>query len=307
MAHLFNFDLVTGQKGNKMLVTRNVWMKYRNPTNGEGNDLGGGAGGDDAAAKAAADAAAAAKAAEEEAARKAAGDGKTGPSDEEARLLKEVMDKKNKLKAAEDRAKGLEEKLKQFEGIDVDSVKNMLAEKEAKKTKKLEEQGQWEALKKQIVEAHTAEKTALEGKVGETQGVVAKLQAQIAELTVGNSFASSQFIKEEMTMPVNKARALYAAHFEFQDGQVVAYDKASGADRAVLVDAKGDPLGFEAAIKKIIEADPDRDSLIKSKVKTGAGSNTSKKAASPEQTFDQPTGKDRIAAALAKSNIGIKK
>ena len=283
-----------------MLVTRNVWMKYRNPTDGEGNDLGGSGdtGGDDAAKKLADEAAAAAKKAEDE-----GKGGKSGPTDEEARLLKEVMDKKNKLKAAEDKAKSLEDKLKQFEGIDVDGVKKMLADKQAEETRQLEAKGQWDALKKQMVDAHVAEKAALESKVGETQGIVSKLQAQIAELTVGNSFASSQFIKEEMTMPVNKARALYAAHFEFVDGKVVAYDKDSGADRSVLVDAKGDPLSFEQAIKKIIETDPDRDSLLKSKMKPGSGSNTSKKSSSPDQSFEQLTGKDRIAAALAKTSM----
>lgn len=294
-----------------MLVTRNVWIKYHNPTDGEGSDLGGGAGDDGKGSQGGEGSKDDGKGAggTDDGGSKddGKGAGENKPSDAEAKLLKEVMDKKTKLKAAEDRVKDLESKMKQFEGIDVEGVRKMLADKQAEETRQLEAKGQWDALKKQMVEAHNGEKAELLSKVAEKETALANLQAQIAELTVGNAFASSQFIKEEMTIPVNKARVLYAGHFEFKDGQVVAYDKASGQDRSVLVDAKGDPLSFESAIKKIIESDSDRDSLIKSKIKAGAGSSTSKKAASPDKVFDQPVGKDRIAAALSKSGIGGKK
>lgn len=275
-------------------LTRNVAMKYRNQA-GEGGDAGGGAGGTaaDEAAKAAAEADAA-KAAEK----------KTGPSDEEARLLKEVMDKKTKLTAASSRIAELEAAVKQFEGIDVDGVRKMLQDKQDDETRKLEEKGQWDSLKKQMVEGFGKERDELATKAAEAASEAAKLKAQIGDLTVGNAFQSSEFIKEDMTMPVGKARVLYGAHFEFSDGSVKAFDKPAGsAERNVLVDAKGDPLGFEDAIKKIVESDPDRDQLLKSKIKQGAGSKTIQKSGAPAQVADQPSGKDRIAAALLKGGL----
>ena len=108
-------------------------------------------------------------------------------------------------------------------------------------------------------------------------------------------------------MPVSKARVLYGTHFEFKDGAIVAYDKPAGsAERNILVDAKGDPLSFEAAIKKIVEADPDKDQLLKSKIKPGAGSKTTSKAAAPAEKLEQPTGVSRISAAISKGAFSKK-
>lgn len=226
---------------------------------------------------------------------------KTGPTDEEARLLKEVMDKKGAIKKRDDTISELQEKLKQFEGIDVDGVKKMLSDKQAEETRKLEEKGQWDSLKKQMVEEFGKEKGTLATQLAERESEASALKSQIGDLTVGNAFTLSAFIKDDMTMPVSKARVLYGTHFEFKDGGVVAYDKPAGsAERNVMVDAKGDPLAFEAAIKKIVEADPDRDQLLKSKVKQGAGSKTTQRAAAPDQNLEAPTGISRISQALSK-------
>lgn len=101
-------------------------------------------------------------------------------------------------------------------------------------------------------------------------------------------------------MPVSKVRALYGTHFEFNDGQIVAYDKPAGAaERTMLVDGKGDPLSFEESIKKIIDADADRDQLIKSKTKPGAGSVTTGKGAPPKT--ETKTSIDKISSGLAVS------
>jgi len=255
------------------------------------------------AAKAAAEAEAAKAAAEAEAAKAA---GKTGPSDEEARLLKEVMDKKTKLKEASDKIAALEAQVKKFDGIDADGVRALLAEKQSEETRKLEEKGQWDSLKKQMVEGHEKEKATLASQISERETKLQKLEKKIGELTVGNAFASSDFIKNELIAP-GKARALFGAHFEFSEDGVVAYDKPAGdSTRVALVDAKGDPLSFEAAIEKIVRNDPDAAQLLKSKLKTGAGSKTVTNAKTADQRFEQPTGKDRIAAALSKGALGKK-
>ena len=287
-----------------MFVTRNVWMKYRAPAGDGTGDAGdgSGSGASDDGAAAAALAAEAAK-------------GNTEPppaakpklSDEEAKLIKEVMDKKTKLKEAADKIAALEATVKQFDGIDADGVRKLLSEKQAEETRKLEEKGQWDSLKKQMVEEFGKEKVTLSTQVAERDTELSALKGLVGDLTVGNAFASSTFIKEDMTMPVNKARALYGNHFEFKDGSVVAYDKPAGSsDRNVLVDSKGDPLSFEYAIKKIIDSDPDRDLLLKSKVKPGAGSKTSNKSSAPDQRLDKPSGMDMIAAAISKGALNKK-
>lgn len=298
-----------------MFVTRNVWIKYHSPTNGEGNDLGGGAGagsGEGSGGAAAgegtgAGAAAAGAAGEGSGAGTGEGSGEGKPTDAEAKLLKEVMDKKSKIKAQESTINELQSKLKEFDGIDLQSVRELLNAKKDEETRKLEEKGQWDSLKKQMVEEFGKEKGTLIADLEQTRGEVNSLKGLIAELTVGNAFTASQFIKEDMTMPVSKARVLYGTHFEFKDGVVVAYDKPAGsAERNILVDAKGDPLSFEAAIKKIVEADPDKDQLLKSKIKPGAGSKTTSKAAAPAEKLEQPTGVSRISAAISKGAFSKK-
>jgi len=227
------------------------------------------------------------------------GDKGTKPSDAEAKLLKEVMDKKRALEAANTQLAQVNEKLKQFEGIDATAVRQLLKDKEEQERQQAEARGDYEKLKKQMADSHAAEKTTLQGTIDLATASIASLQKQIADLTVGGAFSASSFIAEDLTLPVSKARALYGSHFEFKDGAIVAYDKpASSADRAPLVDAAGTPLSFDAAFRKIVDADPDKDQLYRSKAKPGAGS-SSQRVRTPRVERDETlTGTDRIAQGL---------
>lgn len=232
------------------------------------------------------------------------GGGEAGnkPTDAEAKLLKEVMNKKAKLQEAEGKINHLTEQLKRFEGIDPDAVRALLAEKQEAERKELEKRGDWDKLRQQMVDAHTSEKNTLVEQLGAKDNEVNSLRAQIAEMTVGTAFSQSKFIADELVLTPAKTRVVYGSHFEFKDGAVVAYDKPAGAaDRTMLIDGKGDPLSFDEALRKIIDADPEKDRLTRSKVKQGAGSSTSvkaKDAAKPAEV--QLSGRARIAAALAK-------
>lgn len=277
-----------------MLVTRNVWMKYHSPTDGDGNDLGGGGGGDDAAKKAAEEAAAAAKAAEEEAARKAA-EGKTGPSDEEARLLKENMAKKEQLRKAQEEIAALK---KSVEGLDLEEVRKLVADRKTAEEKALEAKGDYERLKQRMAEEHGKEVTSLKAQLEALQGEKSKLAGTINDLTVGTQFSQSQFISGELTLTPAKARVIYGDYFEVEDGKIVGYDKPRGsANRTALVDQYGSAIGFDAALRKIVEADPEKDHLLKSKVKSGAGSDSKKASGEPAKEVSGDS-MSKIAAGL---------
>lgn len=223
--------------------------------------------------------------------------GKAKPSDAEAKLLKEVMDKKRALETANEQLTQVTAKLKDFEGLDIAKVRQMLADAEEAERKQAEARGDYEKLKKQMADSHATEKTTLQSQVEAAAQANAQLQKQIADLTVGGSFSQSSFIGEDLTLPVSKARALYGSHFEFKDGAVVGYDKPAGAaDRAPLVNAAGNPLSFDEALRKIVDADPDKDQLYRSKVKPGAGSTTTK--AKVVERNDSLTGIARIEQGL---------
>jgi hypothetical protein len=267
-------------------------------TGGGAGGSGGGGGSDDAAAKAAAEKEAAEKAAAEEAARAAAAN---KPTDAEAKLLKELMAHKEAARKAAEEAAAATLKLKEFEGIDPVKIKALLAEQEAAEHKRLEARGEYDRLVKQMGERHTAEKTALEKQVAEASRAQQALQKQIADMTVGGAFAGSKFVADDLTLTPNKARVIYGSHFEFADGQVVGFDKPAGAsERTKLVDAAGNPLAFDEALRKLVEADPDKDHLIRSKVRPGAGSSTNNKGARQTAGEDRSSMSsiDKIAAGL---------
>jgi hypothetical protein len=224
--------------------------------------------------------------------------GQSSVSDTEAELLREVMDKKKKLRETNDALSQATAKLAAFDGVDVEEFKTLKKEKTDREAEQLAAKGQWDALKQQMASAHAAELTAARKEATDASTEREALKAQIAELTVGNSFGNSKFIADELSVPVNKVRKLYGAHFEFTDGAVVGYDKPAGEKgRVMLVDGSGNPLSFEKALEKIVDADPDKDSVKKSKLKTGAGSGSDKKTIAPEKTGTL-SAKEKIAAGL---------
>lgn len=242
-------------------------MTWMNLNNDEGNDAGDNAG--DAAGAAAAG---------------AADDKADKPTDKEAKLLKEVMEKKEALtkakadaQAATEAKADLERRLAAFDGVNLDEVKALLKDRQDRELSELEKKGEFERVKKQMQEAQAAElaKIATERDTikATLEEQVTKASRQITELTIGRSFSESPFIRESMTLTPAKTRIVYGQHFELQEGTVVAYDKPAGeTNRTVLVDANGNPLGFDAAMAKLVEIDPDRDNLLRSKIRPGAGS-----------------------------------
>ena len=220
------------------------------------------------------------------------------PTDREAELLKEVMKRKESLKTLKSQLEEAQSNLQRFEGIDPDEVRQMMQERKEAENRKLEEKGEWDRLKERMAEEHQAEKQSLAEQLEQMKSQLSEREKLIEELTIGHSFDSSGFIGEEMTLTPRKARIVYGSHFDVVDGQVVGYDKPRGEkDRTPLVDGKGDPLGFEDAIKRIVDADPDRDNLIRSKMKAGAGSKSKPDAEAPKDT-QELRGLDRIAAGL---------
>lgn len=252
---------------------------------------------DEAAAQKATDDAAAAQKVIDDAAAAEAAKGKGGPSDEEAKLLKEVMQKKEKLKTQETELTDLKSKLKAFDGIDLEQVSKLVKNAAEVETKKLEDKGAWDKLKTQMVEQQETEKNGLKTTIEELTGKLNGSNETINKLTVGHAFDASKYIGEKLTLTPGKARIIYGLNFDVEDGVVIAFDKPKGASgRTPLVDSSGNGLGFEAAIQKIVDSDPDRDHMVKSQIKPGADSKTNNDKVNKK---DVPlTGMDRIAAAL---------
>ena len=248
--------------------------RFMDQANGdEGGSSAGGSAAPTEAEKAAAEKAAADKVAADKAAAEA---GKKQPTDEEAKLLKEVMQKKEALKAAETEAANAKARLAEFEGIDAAEVKKLLAEKKTAEEAALAAKGDFDTLKARMAEEHTKVTVSLQDQIKALQEQLSAKDRTVDELSIGVQFGGSKFITDELTLTPTKARTIYGAHFDTIEGQVVAFDKPRGsAGRTALVDQLGNNIGFEDALRKLVDADPDRDSLLRSKVRAGAGSGSS--------------------------------
>lgn len=215
-------------------------------------------------------------------------------TDAEAKLLKEAMKHKANAKKAADDLKALTDK---YAGIDLDAVQALLAKQETDENTALEKKGEYERLLTKQREAADAKVKEAEKKAADAEGEKAKLLRTIEDLTTGSAFSNSKFVTEKLTLTPNKAKALYKGHFEYVDGKQVGYDKPKGeADRTMIVDAAGEPVDFESAIAAIIDADPDKDYLLKADQKPGAGSKPTAQEKPNKRDYADTT--DKIAAGL---------
>ena len=251
------------------------------------------------------------------------------PSAEEAKLIKEVMAKKDKINSqavqiaaqatkSEEQAAALsdmQEKLKAFDGVDMTAYQELLDTQKKQADKKLEDEGEWDKLKANMQTSFESEKTqmadahksALEALKTDSQKIIDDLNdklngnnALIENLTVGASFSGSKYVSDDLVPQAAHVRTLYGSHFDVENGKVVAYDKPRGnAERAKLVDAEGQSLKFDSAIEKIISSDANGEFIIRSQQKPGSNSDTQNADGKAGKTIG--TGVNRIKAALDKA------
>lgn len=226
------------------------------------------------------------------------------PSDEEARLLKEVMQKKEKLDAANkevERLTGLAKQLESLGGLD--AITALVSAQKDAETKQLEAKGEWDRLKNRMAEEHTKVVKTLETSTADVLAKLSAANAEIDNLTIGSAFSGSEYIKVDLLYTPTKMRALYGAHFDRVDGKIVGFDKPRGeSNRTQIVDASGNAIPFEDALKKIVAADPDRDHMLRSKTKAGSGSGTRQ---GQQSTKVEQDSKDKIRAGLAAMGVAV--
>lgn len=214
---------------------------------------------------------------------------------EKAELLKETMKRKAELKEARDA-------LSAFKGVDPKRVEELMKREEEAAKAEAEARGDFERVKQMMADEHKRDKEELQAKTATLETALSEKDRQIEELTVGNAFGMSEYIKDSLVLSPSKTRVLYGSHFEVKDGRVVAFDKPSGAkDRTMLVNSAGEPLPFEEALERIVSADPDKNSVLRSRARSGAGSATSTQAPGKSKQNDgQPErfGVSRIAAVI---------
>lgn len=194
---------------------------------------------------------------------------KNKPSDAEAKLLKELMKQKAAAKEAAKKAEDLEAK---YGSIDLDALLEAAKKAEEAETKELERKGDYDRLIAKQKEAHAKEMEDLKNSLKEAKELAKQAKIANEAAAAANAFANSRYVLDNLTLTPNKTKALYGDYFENEDGILVGYDKPKGsAGRTKLVDGAGDPVDFDEAMKQIIEADPDKETLIKANLGSGSG------------------------------------
>lgn len=235
----------------------------------------------------------------------------------EAKLLAEVMKRKADNKALAEKYEGLTKTQAELQaqldafaslGVSAEEVSQILADRAKKEEEILEGEKNWEALKKRMGQEH---QKALDSRTDQMQQEIDKLaerleaaQDNIREMTVGVQFANSKFIREGTTLNTRVARNVYDSYFDVDaKGQVVGYDAPRGAEgRTPLVDANGNNLPFDEAMKAIVNAEPDKDEILKADVRPGAASASHSDVEERSAPKESPRGLGRIQSALGVAN-----
>lgn len=296
------------------MLFRNQFLKYHTPAGSDGAASGGAGGEQGGQGAGDQDGQGAGDQGKGEQGKSGQGNPEGGMSENERKLLREAMAKKEEIAQ-------LKAQLKAFEGIDPKRYQELTAaqaqaeaEAREREQKALIERGNFEeALKRireeqegvltQIRTQHTTELQALTAERETLAGQVQSLTKQIEDLTIGSAFANSKFIREDLVqaMSPERNRRLFGEHFDLVEGKVVGFDKPRGEQgRSPLVDKDGKFVSFDEALKRILSSQPDYETMLRSQAKPGAGSGTNGMPAKEEQNI--APGLSRIKAALGKSN-----
>lgn len=232
--------------------------------------------------------------------------GERKPTDEEARLLKDLMKQKKRAKEYESQLSETQTQLQQVKQIlgdkSIDEVAALLQAQKEAETKELESKGEYKRILEQMREENEKVIGQARQEADELRNQLQSAYTQIEEMTIGRSFSESKFVTEDIVLPMSIARREFGAYFDLVDGQVVGYDKPRGSsDRTPLVDGKGENLSFEEALKKLVNKHPDSKSLLRAKARSGANSTTDSKVHGKTNTTAKPEvkGQSRIERALA--------
>jgi|GEM_PF-2333173 len=222
-------------------------------------------------------------------------------------LLREVMEKKARIKDLESKGVQQDEKRIALEK----ELQEFREAKQAAELKALEESNDFEGVKQRMAEQHKQEMAnavteatqTLQEKIDNLEQMTSDYEGNIAQLLRGSSFKQSKYIAEETVLPAAHAERTYEDFFDVEGIEIVGYNKPRGEkERTPLVDGQGKPLKFEEAIAEIVKADPDYNNIARSKLKPGAQSNTasaSSDALDDNNGSDSVRGLSRIEASLA--------
>lgn len=188
------------------------------------------------------------------------------------------------------KAEELEKKLALYNGIDVEEAK-----KNAEIAKNYKEQesiknGEIESLKASIsktaAENERKLKESYEAQLNELSTKLVASETKFKNSQIDNAFFGSEFLKENTVIPAEMLKATYGKYFDFDENGCI-YGKDSEGNKILSSKNVTRVANFEEAIQKIIEADPNKDRILRSKTKFGGGMQSGANGKVPASVWEQ--------------------
>lgn len=183
---------------------------------------------------------------------------KTVGVDTIAKLNKEAKDHRE---AKEEALK----KLKEYEGIDPQKAREALETVSKLDATKLIDSGEVDKLKAQITQQFQTQLT-------EKDSAYNDLKSKYENMIVDSTFSNSDFIRNNVAVPVDMFEAKFRNNFKVENGEVVAY--GFDGSRLMSKTRAGEYASCEEAMQILAESHPQKDVILKANPGNGSGSGT---------------------------------
>ena len=183
-----------------------------------------------------------------------------------------------------------EAKVKAFEGIDPEAARKAIDTVKNIDDKKLVDAGKVEEVRAAAVKVYEdrlkAAETAHASKLSESNAALEKVTLQLHNELIGGNFARSKYIADKIAIPLPFLQAAFGPHFKVEEGKIAAYDRAG--NRIHSRTRPGDPnVEFDEALEILVDADPNKASILKGSGSSGGGAGNSAPGAGGGKTVNR--------------------
>lgn len=156
------------------------------------------------------------------------------------------------------------EKLKKYEGIDAEKAKEALETVEKLGDNKLIESGKLDELKNQINQQFQTQ-------IAEKDSSLKDMQTKYDSMIINNTFANSEFIRGNVSVPHDMFEATFRKNFKVEDGKVAVYGK--DGNRLLSKENAGEYATPEEGLKILAESHSQAAVILKANNGSGTGNN----------------------------------
>jgi DNA-directed RNA polymerase subunit F len=155
------------------------------------------------------------------------------------------------------------EKLKAYEGIDPAKAREAFDKLSKIDQKALIDAGEVDRVKGDI------EKT-YKGEIETRDGTINELRSKLANIVTQNAFANSDFVRDNVAVPVDMLQATFGQNFKVEDDKLIPH----GPDGKPILSKKrlGEVADFEEGIQILIENYKYKDRILAADRHSGSGS-----------------------------------